>query len=94
MLTPSSGYDQVFLVFREDGGRTICQQTRRPVQDTVILTQLQQEYCVRLNLFNAFETYCVDGDACAVLVFRYSLRAEIKHLSDFPCLAGSVGKLA
>jgi len=94
MLTPSSGQDQVFLVFREDGGRTICQQTRRSVQDIVILTQLQQEYCVRSKPFNAFDAYCVDGDACAVLVFRNSLRAEIKHLSDLTCLAASVGKLA
>lgn len=94
MLTPSSGQDQVFLVFREDGGRTVCQQTRRPVQETVILTQLQQEYYVRLELFNAFDTYCVNGDARVVLLFRYTLRAEITRLSDFTCLAASVGKLA
>ena len=56
MLTPSSGQDKVFLVFREDGGRTVCQQTRRPVQETVILTELHQEYPVRYKLFNAFDT--------------------------------------
>jgi hypothetical protein len=94
MLTLSSGQDQVFLVFREDGGRTVCQYTRRPVQETVILTKLQQEYSVRFELFNAFDTYCVNVDACAVLLFRYSLRAEITHLSDFTCLTASVGKLA